>query len=126
MSPMDDTVEDDTVDDVLEEVASTAEEVVAEQQEVAQRARHLKQERVRHSSWVEAWDRQPAPSLLERMRAVTRRLAETTSRLSRATARQMAQEGASRRAIARRLGVSHQRVTTLLNRQGAGPGDQAD
>ena len=116
----------ETVDDVLEEVASTAEEVVAEQQEVAERARHLKQERVRHSSWVEAWDRQPAPGLLARLRAGSRRLAETTSRLSRAAARGMADEGASRRAIARRLGVSHQRVTSLLNRQGAGSGDPAD
>ena len=116
----------ETVDDVLEEVASTAEEVVAEQQEVAERARHLKQERARRSSWVEAWDRQPAPSLLARLRAGSRRLAETTSRFSRVTAREMAAEGASRRAIARRLGVSHQRVTSLLNRQGAGSGDPAD
>lgn len=115
VSPM-----DESVDSVLEEVATTAEAVVAEQAEVAQRARHLKQERVRHSSWVEAWDRQPSPSLLERLRVGSRRLAETTSRFSRATARQMAQEGASRRAIARRLGVSHQRVTSLLNRQGSG------
>lgn len=120
VSPM-----DESVDSVLEEVATTAEAVVAEQQDVAQRARHLKQERVRHSSWVEAWDRQPSPSLLERLRAGSRRLAETTSRFSRATARQMAQEGASRRAIARRLGVSHQRVTSLLNRQGAGSDDLA-
>ena len=115
---------DQPVEDVLEDVATTAEAVVAEQRDVAHRARTLREEHLRGSSWVEAWDRQPSPGLLVRLRAGSRRLAEATSRLSRAAAKGLAEEGESRRAIARRLGVSHQRVTSLLNRHGAGSADR--
>lgn len=113
---------DEAVDDVLQEIATTAEQVVEEQREVARQARDLRAEHQEGSALVHAWDRQPPPGVLARLRAGSRRLADATSRLSRSAARGMAEEGESRRAIAKRLGVSHQRVTSLLNRHGAGSG----
>jgi plasmid maintenance system antidote protein VapI len=46
-----------------------------------------------------------------------RHLAEATRRLSRTFATGLSAEGASHRQIARRLNVTHQRVSAILNGQ---------
>jgi transcriptional regulator with XRE-family HTH domain len=101
----------------LEDVAAAAEEVAAEQRQVARRARAMQRQRDRGWSWAEVLDREEAPSLLEMLRRNGRHLAEATRRLSRTFATGLSAEGASHRQIARRLNVTHQRVSAILNGQ---------
>ncbi len=104
------------MDQTLEEVAETAEQVAADQREVARQARQLDRDRDRGLSWGQALDRQEPPGLLARLRTGRRQLGDALTRLSQVLAHGLAAEGESRRAIARRIGVTHQRVTALLNR----------
>ena len=48
------------------------------------------------------------------MRSSASRLVHATGRLARTLTHGLASEGASRRQVARQLGISHQRVTALL------------
>jgi hypothetical protein len=107
------------MDRVLEDVAETAEEAAADQHEVARQARQLDRDRSAGLSWAEALDRQGPPGLLARMRGSRRQLGAALTRISRLLAEGMVGEGESRRAIARRIGVTHQRVTALLNHRGS-------
>jgi cell division septum initiation protein DivIVA len=111
------------VDAFLDEVADTAEAVAAEQHQVAQELRSLQRARERGVSWAEAVD-QPAagPGPLGRLRDSRRKLAAAARRLAQGLAEGLRSEGQSYRAIAGRLGVTHQRVSAMLTRR-AGSGD---
>ena len=110
------------MDAFLEVVADTAEEVAADQAEVANQARSMQEARNRGASWSELVDGQGGIRLLDRLRSTGRKLAAATGRLSLGLAEGLRSEGLSHRAIARRLGVTHQRVSALLN--GAGSADR--
>ena len=99
----------------LEEVAAAAEEVAAEQRQIARVARAMQRRRDRGQSWATILDAEPVPGLVQRLRGGAQRLADVAARFRLALAQGMHREGESHRAIAGRLGVSHQRVTTLLN-----------
>jgi len=101
----------------LEDVAVAAEEVAAEQRRVARRARAMQRQRDRGWSWVQILDREEPPPLLETLRRSGRHLSEATRRLSHTLASGLSAEGASRRQIAKRLAVTHQRVSAILNGQ---------
>lgn len=103
----------------LEEVADTADQVAAEQRLVARQARAMHRERGTGASWAEILDQQGEgpPRLLTWMRSSGRKLALAAARLSRGLAEGLSAEGYSHRAIARRLGVSHQRISTVLSRR---------
>jgi hypothetical protein len=103
----------------LEEVADTADQVVTEQRQVARQARAMQRERDMGASWAEVLDQQDdrRPRLLTWMRSSGRKLALATARLSRGLAQSLSAEGHSQRAIARRLGVSHQRISMVLGRR---------
>ncbi|MCA1710023.1 MAG: hypothetical protein LC808_44750 [Actinobacteria bacterium] len=98
----------------LEVVATAADDVAAEQRSVARRARTMQRQRDRGWSWAKVLDRQAEPGLLELLRSSARRLAESAGQLARALARGLTEEGESRRQIARRLGVTHQRISAML------------
>lgn len=100
----------------LEAVAAVAEQVAEDQRLVARQARAIQRQRSRGRLWAEILDRQSAPHLLDRLRRNRRSLGAAATSLSQALARQLAREGESRRQIARRLGVTHQHVTNLLQR----------
>lgn len=109
----------------LEEVATAAEEVARDQERVARRARAMQRQRDRGWSWARILDGEDAPGLLELLRGSARRLSEATGWLARNLARQLSGEGESRRQIARRLGVTHQRISALLKGEQHHAGDQA-
>jgi DNA invertase Pin-like site-specific DNA recombinase len=99
----------------LEGLAAAADEVADEQRQVAQQARSMQRRRDRGVSWARILDEEPSPTLLERLRRSGRRLTEAAGRASRTLIAGLSVEGESRRQIARRLGVSHQRVSAILN-----------
>jgi len=111
--------------DPLEEIADEADAVADGQRDVARRARSMQQQRERGQSWTEILDTEDAPGLLDRLRVGSRRIAAATSRLGQLLARGLAAEGRSRRQIADRLGVSHQRISAIL-RNGDGRGRRSD
>lgn len=106
----------------LKEVADTSEEVAAEQREVARQARTRQRVRDRIASCAELLDRQSGTTVLGRLRDSGRKLADATGRLSQSLAVGLRREGLSHRAIARNRGVTHQRVSALLNHR-AGSAD---
>src|SRR5690349_19951097 len=105
---------------VLEDVAAAADQVAAEQRMVARRARAMQRRRDQGWSWQQILDKEELPHLLELLRRSGRQLGEATARLAHTLASGLSTEGASRRQIARRLGVTHQRVSAILARR---PGD---
>jgi DNA-binding NarL/FixJ family response regulator len=104
-----------SMDSSLEGVAAAADEVADEQRQVARQARSMQQRRDRGVSWARILDEQPSPTFLVRLRQSCRRLIDATGRASRTLVAGLIVEGESRRKIARRLGVSHQRVSAMLN-----------
>jgi hypothetical protein len=100
----------------LEQVATTAESIADEQREVAAQARTLERLRRRGKTWAEIFDRQETPSVIALLRSSGRKLAAMTRLVSRVLAEGMNSEGESRREIARRLEVTHQRVSAILRR----------
>jgi hypothetical protein len=99
----------------LEDLAAAADEVADDQRIAARRARQMQGQRDRGWSWAKILDREPAPGLVELLRRSGRRLAAATSRVAGLLAAELRDEGESRRQIGRRLGVTHQRVTAMLN-----------
>lgn len=98
----------------LEQVATTAESIADEQREVASQARTLERLRRRGWTWAQIFERQETPSVIALLRSSGRKLATITRLVSRVLAQGMNSEGQSRREIARRLEVTHQRVSTIL------------
>ena len=110
---------------VLADVATTADDLADDQRRVARRARAMVRERASGASWAEVLDREGEPRLLDLLRTNARRLAEVTGRLAQTIARGLADEGESRRQIARRLQVTHQRISAMLaNDRHAGNSDR--
>lgn len=104
----------------LEELAVVADEAADDQRRVARRARAVQRQREAGWPWTKILDDQQEPGLLELLRRTSRRLADQTVHLASHLAEELAGEGESRRQIARRLGVSHQRVSAMLERRRAG------
>jgi hypothetical protein len=98
----------------LEMVATAADDVATDQRRIARLARSMQRQRDRGWSWAKVLDREAEPGLLELLRSSARRLAESAAQLAQALARGLAGEGESRRQIARRLGVTHQRISAML------------
>jgi hypothetical protein len=102
----------------LEEVARAADAAAGEQRRIAQRARAMARQRARGWPWARVLDEEPEPGLLRLMRTSAGRLTEAASRFGLALARALTAEGESRRQVARRLGVTHQRVSAILRNGG--------
>jgi hypothetical protein len=100
----------------LDDVADAADEVADQQRRVARVARAMQRRRERGASWAAALDQQGSPSIVDLLRRSGRHLAEATATFTVTLARELSREGESRRQIARRLGVSHQRVSAMVNR----------
>ncbi len=103
-------------DPPLDEVADKAEQVAADQMAVAERAREMQTQREQGWSWSQILDRQPSPGIIELLRRSRQHLSATASALTAAIAAALSADGHTRRQIAARLGVTHQRVTAILQR----------
>ncbi|HEX4820914.1 MAG TPA: hypothetical protein VFV00_11970 [Acidimicrobiales bacterium] len=98
----------------LDEFASEADEIAEEQHQIAQDVRRLNHEREAGRSWSELLAGADSGQMLQLVRSSARRLASSTGRLMRYLAHELSSEGLSHRKIGRLLGVTHQRVTTIL------------
>jgi hypothetical protein len=108
----------------LDDLAEAADEAADDQRAVARRARTMQAQRDRGWSWSRILDREPAPGLVALLRRSGRRVGEATASFTRRLALGLTEEGETRRHIGRRLGVTHQRVTAMLDGHGgnaAGP-----
>lgn len=103
------------MENALEEVAVAADAVADEQRQIARDARSLQERRDQGWTWARLFEADEAAGLVHLLRRSARRLAGVTADFTHAIARGLSSEGESRRQIARRLGVSHQRVTAMLN-----------
>lgn len=100
----------------LDEVADAADAVADDQRSVARQARAMQRLRDRGWSWSKILDNEASPGLLTLLRRSTRTLASALATLAHTVAHSLAAEGESRRRIAQRLGVTHQRVSAMLGR----------
>ena len=98
----------------LEDVAKAAEEVSEEQQDIARRARSLEEKRANGASWASLLDSSEGRGFGDLLRRSARRATGAASRFTAALAHGLSAEGESRRKIASRLGVTHQRVSAIL------------
>ena len=106
--------------DLLEAIANEADAVAHDQRLVARDARTMKRRLDRGWSWTQVLgDEQPA-QVIQRARDSGKTVARLLARLALVIATGLSAEGESRRRIATRLGVTHQRVTAMLrNRSGS-------
>ena len=100
----------------LEELAVAADAVADDQRQVADTARELAARRKAGWSWSRILESEEGPQLVELVRRSVHRLREASGRLTSVLAAELSNEGRSRREIARWLGVSHQRVSALVER----------
>ena len=98
----------------LEAVAEAADDAGREQREVARRARGMQRRRDRGWSWARVLDAERPPGILALSRSGTRHAGQALATLAGVLARGLSSEGESRRQVARRLGVTHQRVSAML------------
>jgi hypothetical protein len=99
----------------LEDVADAADAVADDQRTVARQARSMQRLRDCGWTWSQILDREGSPGLLTVLRGSARTLSAALGRLAHTVAQGLATEGESRRQIAQRLGVTHQRVSAMLN-----------
>jgi hypothetical protein len=110
------TPDEDRLATALRHLAESAEKTLAEQQVIAHSARAMAEERRRGRSWAAILAGVGQPSILTLLGSSLRRLSQTSSRVRTGVATALANEGLSTRQIAAHLGVTHQRVSAMLNR----------
>lgn len=98
----------------LEELAQAADQTARDQQLLARRARDMARQRGRGRAWSSILEREKQPGALELLSASARRLASISGQFRLALGRALTAEGRSTRQIAKELGVTHQRVSTML------------
>jgi hypothetical protein len=98
----------------LGDVATTVDDAADDERDIARDVRTMQRQRDRGRSWAQVLDDQAGPGALASLRDSARRLAGAAAQLAHILAGGLAAEGQSRRQIARRLGVTHQRVSALL------------
>lgn len=102
----------------LDDVAAAADAAADEQRKVARAARAMQRARDRGEPWSAILDRGRMASVVDTLRASAHALRVASTTLMTVLAVGLAAEGKSRRHIAERLGVSHQRVTSMLRPNG--------
>jgi hypothetical protein len=112
---------DDEVIEALDAVAETAEATASDARRVQSVVRTSRRQRAQGRSWGEIIANEERPRLVERLSRLLARVSGAGSKLRRAQARALRDEGMTIDQIAELFGVSRQRVSALLAR--AGPQD---
>ncbi len=89
--------------------------------QLQERIAELRQARQSGAEVTAALRQEPSPGTVQLLGRVLARLMESSGHVRRALARTMRAEGTSIPAIARLFGVTHQRVSNILNRPAVGP-----
>lgn len=106
--------EHDPVLAALEHVDQRIESNVRDERTLQRRIRRLRAARREGQPWRTVLDEEPEPGALHLLGLVLARLSESSGVLRRALARALRSEGETVPGIARRFGVTHQRVSSLL------------
>ena len=107
---------DQSMAGALDEVAEAADETALDQQRLARRARSMSRQRRLGWSWSQILQSERQPGLLVLMARSARRLHEVSGRFRPALGQALVDEGLSTRQIAKTFGVTHQRISAMLNR----------
>jgi hypothetical protein len=99
----------------LESAADGLDAVAAEAGEAAELLREVGEDRRRGNPWRELLEGPRTRKLLQLSGSASQRLSTVAARLRRAVARGLAGNGMRVGEVAKYLGVSHQRVSVLLN-----------
>jgi hypothetical protein len=102
----------------LDDLAKKIEDNAQDQRVLARRIRRLRDARAKGAPWVDVLDAETDPGALHLVGVLLSRLSEGSGRFRRELAVALRREGESIPAIARRFGVTHQRVSSLLQRRG--------
>lgn len=111
-------------DEVIEAIDALTEAVEAnadDEKLLTQRLEDLRRERERGTPVTQALSDEGSPGTMQVLGRVLSRLMDASGNVRRALARSMRSEGTSIPAIARIFGVTHQRVSNILNRPAAVP-----
>jgi len=100
----------------LEEIANKADEAAETEHAIAREARAMQERREHGHSWGSILDGEGATTIFDLLRKGARLAVDALSAFSSLVAEELSDEGASRRQIARLIGVSHQRVSAILGR----------
>jgi len=111
------TADDQPIISALTAVAEAADEVALDQQRLARRARSMKRQNQLGWSWSQILQRERQPGLLVLLNRSARRLHEVSSRFRPALGQVLIHEGLSTRQLAKMFGVTHQRISAMLNRR---------
>lgn len=114
----------DPVVQAIDQLADAIEENARDERRLARRLRRLRAGRAAGRSWRRLLDSEPDPGTLMVVGRVLARMSGASGVLRRALAQAVRGEGETVAEIARRFGVSHQRVSTIL-RGADGPAAEA-
>jgi len=109
----------------LEEVAKTADDAADAERAIARHARRIDEQRQQGHRWTSILERDGA-EIFDLLRRGARLAIDALSAFSSLVAEELSQEGASRRQIARLIGVTHQRVSAIIGRTRRGGADGDD
>jgi transposase-like protein len=120
-------VGDDPVVRAIDQLADVIEENARDERLLARRLRRLRDGRMAGRSWRRLLDNEPEPAALVVVARMLARMSAASGGLRRSLARAVRGEGETVSDIARRFGVTHQRVSTILRTwPGVGEGAAVD
>ena len=108
----------DSVSDALDEMERAVEDNIEEERMLVNRVRALRAAHRAGGSWGEILEKEEHPGLLPLVGRVLHRMSQASGLVRRALARALRAEGETIPAIARRFGVTHQRISSLLRGRG--------
>jgi hypothetical protein len=117
---------DDEVVGALDALSDAIERNSGDERLLLGRIHGLRRARSGGSGMTTALENEPSPGTMELLGRILARLMEASGLARRALARSMRDEGTSIPAIAKIFGVTHQRVSNILQRPAAGPGPVLD
>lgn len=105
----------ETIDDVVRSV----QENVKDEEALVDELNQIRDEHVAGVPLTATLGRLERPRVLALVDGIVERLISNSGRLRRAFVRSLVRDGESVTAVARRFGVSHQRISAILKRSGA-------
>ena len=112
----------DHVVTALDQLVEAVEQNVGDERQLVRKISGLREARATGTPVTHALGEERPPGTMELLGRVLSRLMEASGSTRRALARAMRSEGTSIPAIARLFGVTHQRISNILNHPAAAPG----